>query len=78
MRFTQVVVAVSVAALPLLSAACQDSGATTDTSPIIIGADLELSGVDSAIGTTYSRALQLRIDQINAALGDDAVRTELK
>ena len=77
MRFTQVVVAVSVAALPLLSAACQASGATTDTSPVIIGADLELSGVDSAIGTTYSRALQLRIDQINADGGAHGRRVEL-
>src|SRR5439155_25597118 len=38
-------------------------------SPIVIGADLELSGVNAAVGNTYARALQLRIDQFNAQGG---------
>jgi branched-chain amino acid transport system substrate-binding protein len=57
------------AALPLSAGACSFTQHPTDNSPIVIGADLELSGVDAAIGSTYQRALQLKIDQINAAGG---------
>lgn len=67
----------SLALLPLSGTACQAEGTAADTSPIVIGADLELSGVDAAIGTTYSRALQLRVDQLNAQGGVDGRRVEL-
>jgi branched-chain amino acid transport system substrate-binding protein len=56
---------------PISTGACSVVRNAADTSPIVIGADLELSGVDAAIGTTYQRALQLKIDQINAAGGAD-------
>jgi branched-chain amino acid transport system substrate-binding protein len=54
----------------LLSATgCTTSGTQADTSDIVIGADLELTGAYAPVGTTYQRALQLQIDQINAAGG---------
>src|SRR2546421_2011708 len=51
------------------ASACSSAAPAADSSPIVIGADLELSGVNAAIGTTYERALQLRIDQLNAQGG---------
>jgi branched-chain amino acid transport system substrate-binding protein len=65
-RLIRVVVAVLLA---LAVGACTNAAPPTDTSPVIIGADLELSGVNAAVGSTYARALQLRIDQINAQGG---------
>lgn len=56
------------AVLPLSAGACSFTQ-HGDNSPIVIGADLELSGVDAAIGSTYQRALQLKVDQINASGG---------
>jgi len=69
-RLIRVATVASMALLPLLATACQASGeAAADTSPIVIGADLELSGVNAIIGNTYARALQLRVDQLNAQGG---------
>jgi branched-chain amino acid transport system substrate-binding protein len=63
-------VLVSAALLLVLASACQpNTRPGVDTTPIVIGADLELSGVNAAVGTTYSRALRLRIDQLNAQGG---------
>lgn len=76
MRFPRVVAAVSLALLLLSGTAC-GPGNAPDSGPIVIGADLELSGVDSAIGTTYQRALQLRIDEINASGGVGGRRLSL-
>jgi branched-chain amino acid transport system substrate-binding protein len=59
----------SVAVLPLLATACQAGGSPPDRSAIVIGADLELSGVNAPIGNTYVRALRLRIDQLNSQGG---------
>src|SRR5262249_26804051 len=70
-RLIRVAAVASMAVLPLLATACQAGGSTADKSPIVIGADLELSGVDAALGHTYARALQLRIDQLNAQGGVD-------
>jgi branched-chain amino acid transport system substrate-binding protein len=68
-RLFRVAVIAMAAVLPLSAGACSFTQHPTDNSPIVIGADLELSGVDAAIGSTYQRALQLKIDQINAAGG---------
>ncbi|MDG4806228.1 ABC transporter substrate-binding protein [Micromonospora sp. WMMD1120] len=46
---------------------CQFGAAEQDTSPIVIGADLELSGAAASIGQTYQRALKLKVDQLNAS-----------
>jgi branched-chain amino acid transport system substrate-binding protein len=70
-RLIRVAVAMSAALLALSTGACTSAAPAADTSPIVIGADLELSGVHAAIGNTYVRALQLRIDQLNAEGGVD-------
>jgi branched-chain amino acid transport system substrate-binding protein len=54
------------ALLPISMGACSVVQSAGGSSPVVIGAVLELSGTDAAIGTTYQRALQLKIDQINA------------
>lgn len=71
MRLIRVAVTMSAALLALSTGACSSAAPAADTSPIVIGADLELSGVHAAIGNTYVRALQLRIDQLNAEGGVD-------
>ncbi|OLE25141.1 MAG: hypothetical protein AUG44_16900 [Actinobacteria bacterium 13_1_20CM_3_71_11] len=83
MRLSRVVVTksaalTSVALLVLAGAACTSATPTADTSPIVIGADLELSGVHAPIGTTYMRALQLRVDQLNAQGGVDGRHINLE
>jgi len=67
----------SLVLLLLTGTACQAPGTPADTSPIVIGADLELSGVDAPIGTVYQHALQLRIDELNAEGGVDGRPVEL-
>jgi branched-chain amino acid transport system substrate-binding protein len=62
----------------LPAAACTVTGANVDTSPIVIGADLELSGVNASVGTTYQRAIQLMIDQTNAQGGVNGRRVSLE
>lgn len=54
----------------LLAGGCQTAQASSEE--VVIGADLELSGPDAAIGKVYAQALQLRVDQINQerALGN--------
>jgi branched-chain amino acid transport system substrate-binding protein len=68
-RLFRVAVFATAALLPLSVGACSVVKTGNDASPIVIGADLELSGVDAAVGTTYQRALQLKVDEINAAGG---------
>ena len=69
MRLFRVAAFATAAFLPLSVGACSVVRTNADASPIVIGADLELSGIDAAVGTTYQRALQLKVDQINAAGG---------
>ena len=71
MRLSRLAVFTMAALLPMSVGACSVVQSAGDSSQIVIGADLELSGADAAIGTTYQRALQLKIDQINAAGGAD-------
>ncbi len=78
MRLTCVAVLASAAVLPLGLSACTTPASAADTSPIVIGADLELSGVDAAVGSTYARALQLRVDQLNAQGGVDGRQITLE
>lgn len=54
--------ALCVAAL-LLAGGCQ--AATSVLEEVVIGADLELSGPDAAVGKIYAQALQLRVDELN-------------
>ncbi|MEU4474797.1 ABC transporter substrate-binding protein [Micromonospora sp. NPDC023888] len=46
---------------------CQFGGAEQDTSPIVIAADLELSGAAATVGRTYQRALDLKVKQLNSS-----------
>ncbi len=77
MRLRRVVASSSLVVLLFTGTACQATGTPADTSPIVIGADLELSGVDAPVGTAYQRALQLRIDELNAGGGVAGRQLEL-
>ncbi|MFD6678348.1 ABC transporter substrate-binding protein [Micromonospora parva] len=46
---------------------CQFGEAEQDTSPIVIAADLELSGAAATVGRTYQRALELKVEQLNSS-----------
>ncbi|WP_433127319.1 ABC transporter substrate-binding protein [Micromonospora sp. CA-240977] len=59
---------------------CQFGGAEQDTSPIVIAADLELSGAAAPVGRAYQRALELKRDQLNSsgALNDRKIELKVK
>ncbi|MFG2052196.1 ABC transporter substrate-binding protein [Micromonospora sp. NPDC048935] len=57
---------------------CQFGGAEQDTSPIVIAADLELSGAAAPIGRAYQRALELKRDQLNSSGALNNRKIELK
>ncbi|MFI7212351.1 ABC transporter substrate-binding protein [Micromonospora maritima] len=59
---------------------CGIGGEPQDTSPIVIAADLELSGASAPIGKVYQRALELKVDQLNAsgALGGRQIELKVK
>ncbi|WP_433529916.1 ABC transporter substrate-binding protein [Micromonospora sp. CA-263727] len=46
---------------------CQFGGQAQDTSPIVIAADLELSGAAAGVGKAYRQALTLKVEQLNAS-----------
>jgi branched-chain amino acid transport system substrate-binding protein len=70
MRLHRVAALATSVLLPLSVTACTTSvGTGSDTGPIVIAADLELSGAGASLGNTYQRALQLEIDRINAQGG---------
>ncbi|WBB55089.1 ABC transporter substrate-binding protein [Verrucosispora sp. WMMD573] len=48
-------------------AGCQFGAEAQDTSPIVIAADLELSGAAAGVGKAYRQALELKRDQLNAS-----------
>jgi branched-chain amino acid transport system substrate-binding protein len=56
---------------------CQ-SGEEQDTSPIVIAADLELSGASAPTGKVYQRALELKVEQLNTSGALGARKIELK
>ncbi|NLU77043.1 ABC transporter substrate-binding protein [Micromonospora sp. HNM0581] len=59
---------------------CQFSEDEQDTSPIVIAADLELSGASAGFGKVYRQALELKVEQLNAsgALNGRSVELLLK
>jgi branched-chain amino acid transport system substrate-binding protein len=59
---------------------CDLATESEDTRDIVIAADLELSGASADIGTAYDRALQLKVDQLNAAgaAGDRKIKLEVR
>ncbi|PZG10274.1 ABC transporter substrate-binding protein [Micromonospora craterilacus] len=46
---------------------CQFGGQAKDNTPIVIAADLELSGAAAGVGKAYRQALELKRDQLNAS-----------
>ncbi|SCL64702.1 amino acid/amide ABC transporter substrate-binding protein, HAAT family [Micromonospora citrea] len=57
---------------------CQFGADEQDTSPIVIAADLELSGAAAPVGKAYQRALELKIEQLNSSGALNGRRVELK
>ncbi|SCL68497.1 ABC transporter substrate-binding protein [Micromonospora chersina] len=57
---------------------CEIGGEPQDTSPIVIAADLELSGASAPIGKVYQRALELKVEQLNSSGALDGRKIELK
>ncbi|MET8118944.1 ABC transporter substrate-binding protein [Micromonospora sp. NPDC005189] len=57
---------------------CQFGGAEQDTSPIVIRADLELSGAAAPVGRTYQRALELKVEQLNSSGALNGRKIDLK
>ncbi|MEV7331789.1 ABC transporter substrate-binding protein [Micromonospora sp. NPDC093244] len=57
---------------------CQFGGDDKDTSPIVIAADLELSGAAAPVGRAYQRALELKRDQLNSSGALNGRKIELK
>jgi branched-chain amino acid transport system substrate-binding protein len=60
-----------IAAAPAVSGCDLTPASTGSKQDIVIAADLEMSGAAADLGTSYDRALRLKIDQINAAGGVD-------
>jgi branched-chain amino acid transport system substrate-binding protein len=61
------IAALASAVLATTLTGCQFGEADQDTSPILIAADLELSGAAAPVGRAYQRALDLKIDQLNSS-----------
>ncbi|MEH0826845.1 MULTISPECIES: ABC transporter substrate-binding protein [unclassified Micromonospora] len=74
------IVALASAVLATTLTGCSFGTGQEDTSPIVIAADLELSGAAAGVGKAYQRALELKIEQLNnsGALGSRKIRLEVK
>ncbi|MFG1677725.1 ABC transporter substrate-binding protein [Micromonospora sp. NPDC049282] len=74
------IAALASAVLATTLTGCGIGGEPQDTSPIVIAADLELSGASAPIGKVYQRALELKVDQMNAsgALGGRKIDLRVK
>ncbi|MEV4535953.1 ABC transporter substrate-binding protein [Asanoa sp. NPDC049518] len=80
---TRSLAVVTATALAVTAAGCggaDDSGAVARGGPIVVAADLELSGADAAAGQAFQRALELRVDQLNSSglTGGRTVRLVVK
>ncbi|MFI7573327.1 ABC transporter substrate-binding protein [Micromonospora sp. NPDC049497] len=69
--------AIASAVLATMLTGCQFGAEEQDTSPIVIAADLELSGAAAPVGKAYQRALELKIDQLNSSGALNGRRIEL-
>ncbi|MFG2057765.1 ABC transporter substrate-binding protein [Micromonospora sp. NPDC048930] len=74
------IAALASAVLATTLTGCQSGGEPQDTSPIVIAADLELSGASAPIGKVYQRALELKVEQLNSsgALGGRKIKLTVK
>lgn len=78
MRVTRSLLASVVVAVA--ATGCQFVGEERETGDIVIAADLELSGASAAVGKSYQRALELKVEQINESgvLGGQKLRLKIK
>ncbi|MFI1193129.1 ABC transporter substrate-binding protein [Micromonospora sp. NPDC020750] len=72
------ITALASAVLATTLTGCQFGTAEQDTSPIVIAVDLELSGSAAPVGKAYQRALDLKVEQLNASGALGARKIELK
>ncbi|WP_405100666.1 ABC transporter substrate-binding protein [Micromonospora sp. NBC_01412] len=74
------ITALASAVLATTLTGCQFGTAEQDTSPIVIAVDLELSGSAAPVGKAYQRALDLKVEQLNAsgALGARKIKLKVK
>ncbi|WP_432900639.1 ABC transporter substrate-binding protein [Micromonospora matsumotoense] len=74
------IVALASAVLATTLTGCSFGATEEDSSPITIGADLELSGAAAPVGKAYQRALDLKVEQLNAsgALGARKIKLVVK
>ena len=74
------VAALASALLATTLTGCQFGAEQQDTNPIVIAADLELSGAAAPVGKVYQRALELKVEQLNAsgALGRRKIELRVK
>ncbi|RZU78191.1 amino acid/amide ABC transporter substrate-binding protein (HAAT family) [Micromonospora kangleipakensis] len=74
------IAALASAVLATTLTGCQFGEEQRDTSPIVIAADLELSGASAPVGKVYQRALELKIEQLNSsgALGGRKIEFKVK
>ncbi|GAA4571451.1 ABC transporter substrate-binding protein [Micromonospora coerulea] len=74
------IAALASAVLATTLTGCQIGEEQQDTSPIVIAADLELSGASAPLGKVYQRALELKVEQLNSsgALGDRKIELKVK
>ncbi|MEV0714261.1 ABC transporter substrate-binding protein [Asanoa sp. NPDC050611] len=80
-RFVTRVLAATALALSLTACGGGDDPAGGDArGPIVVAADLELSGSGAAAGRAFQRALELRVDQLNGSglTGGRTVRLQVK
>ncbi|SCG34665.1 ABC transporter substrate-binding protein [Micromonospora halophytica] len=61
------IVALASAVLATTLTGCSFDAGQEDLTPIVIGADLELSGASAPVGKAYQRALELKVEQLNAS-----------
>ncbi|MER7458098.1 ABC transporter substrate-binding protein [Micromonospora sp. NPDC126480] len=72
------VAALASAVLATTLTACQFGTDDQDDSPIVIAADLELSGAAATVGRAYQRALELKVEQLNSSGALNGRRVELR
>ncbi|MFU8851032.1 ABC transporter substrate-binding protein [Micromonospora sp. SL1-18] len=72
------VAALASAVLATTLTGCQFGGKQQDTNPIVIAADLELSGASAPVGKVYQRALELKVEQLNSSGALGARKIEVR
>ncbi|MFF5174885.1 ABC transporter substrate-binding protein [Micromonospora sp. NPDC000089] len=74
------IVALASALLATTLTGCSFGAGQEDSDPIVIGADLELSGPSARLGEAYRRALELKVEQLNSsgALGRRKITLQVK